>query len=128
MLRFFSRLLVFGFASAAVMCEVEAAAAARVTFAGDVAPILFDRCGTCHHPNGSAPFTLLTYPAARQRATQIAAVTKSRLMPPWKSEPGYGEFIGHRPSPMELSKAIRASSLHGPGGPTGGSWANRISS
>jgi tetratricopeptide (TPR) repeat protein len=97
MLRFFSRLLVFGFASAAVMCEVEAAAAARVTFAGDVAPILFDRCGTCHHPNGSAPFTLLTYPAARQRATQIAAVTKSRLMPPWKSEPGYGEFIGHRP-------------------------------
>ena len=68
-----------------------------VTFARDVAPIIFDRCGICHHPNGSAPFSLLTYPAARQRATQIAAVTKRRLMPPWKSEPGYGEFIGHRP-------------------------------
>src|SRR5204863_6512911 len=23
--------------------------------------------------------------------------TKSRVMPPWKSEPGYGEFIGQRP-------------------------------
>ena len=48
-------------------------------------------------PDGTAPFSLLTYPAARQRATLIAGVTRSRLMPPWKSEPGYGEFIGHRP-------------------------------
>ena len=68
----------------------------QVTFARDVAPIIFDHCGMCHHPNGSAPFSLLTYAAAKQRATQIAAVTKSRFMPPWKSEPGYGEFIGQR--------------------------------
>ncbi len=67
------------------------------TFTKDVAPIIFDHCGICHHPDGAAPFSLLTYSDARQRATQIAAVTKSRLMPPWKSEPGYGEFIGHRP-------------------------------
>jgi tetratricopeptide (TPR) repeat protein len=108
---FFCRLLVLGLGSAVVMCEVGAVpslglardiplGSARdrpVTFARDVAPIIFDRCGICHHPNGSAPFSLLTYPAARQRATQIAQVTKSRLMPPWKSEPAYGEFIGHRP-------------------------------
>ncbi len=101
----FGRLLAFGLASAVVMCQVEATSAGLrdfaqdtpVTFARDVAPIIFDHCGICHHPNGSAPFSLLTYPAARQHATQIAAVTKSRLMPPWKSEPGYGEFIGHRP-------------------------------
>ena len=103
--RLFGRLLVFGLASAVVTGQVEAAPggpleAARdgpVTFARDVAPIIFDHCGICHHPNGSAPFSLLTFPAARQRATLIAAVTKSRLMPPWKSEPGYGEFIGHHP-------------------------------
>src|SRR6202051_2832793 len=94
---FFGRLLVVGLASAVLMCEIDAAPARPVTFAKDVAPIIFDHCGICHHPNGSAPFGLLTYPAARQRATQIAAVTKSRSMPPWKSEPGYGEFIGHRP-------------------------------
>ena len=93
----FGRLLVFGLALAMVMCDVEAAPAGPVTFARHVAPIIFDRCGICHHPNGSAPFSLLTFPAARQRATLIAAVTKSRLMPPWKSEPGYGEFIGHHP-------------------------------
>jgi tetratricopeptide (TPR) repeat protein len=90
-------LLVFVLALAVVTSAVDAAPAGLVTFARDVAPIVFDRCGICHHPNGSAPFSLLTYPAAKQRATQIAAVTKRRLMPPWKSEPGFGEFIGHRP-------------------------------
>ena len=67
-----------------------------VTFTKDIAPLLFDRCGVCHHPEGPAPFSLLTYAAARQRARLIANVTKSRLMPPWKSEPGYGEFVGQR--------------------------------
>jgi hypothetical protein len=75
---------------------VHPAPAVSITFA-DIAPIIFDRCGMCHHPGGAAPFSLLTYPSARQRATQIAAMTKSRFMPPWKSEPGYGEFIGQRP-------------------------------
>ncbi len=84
-------------AGMAAIHAVDVAATGPVTFAKDVAPIIFDRCGTCHHPDGAAPFSLLTYAAARQRATLIATVTKSRFMPPWKSEPGYGEFIGHRP-------------------------------
>ncbi len=67
-----------------------------VTFAKQIAPLLFDRCGGCHRPDGPAPFSLLTYGAAKQRATLIASVTKRQLMPPWKSEPGYGEFVGQR--------------------------------
>ena len=74
----------------------QAAPAAPVTFSKDVAPILFDRCGGCHHPDGIAPFSLITYAAARQRASLVALVTKRRQMPPWKSEPGYGEFVGHK--------------------------------
>src|SRR4051812_7604991 len=68
-----------------------------VTFTGDIAPLLFDRCGTCHHTDGAAPFSLMTYPEARQRATQIAAMTRKRLMPPWKAVPGYGDFVGQHP-------------------------------
>ncbi|PYQ73184.1 MAG: hypothetical protein DMG01_22970 [Acidobacteria bacterium] len=78
-------------------CGLQAAPAGPVTFARDVAPIVFERCAVCHRPNGSAPFSLLTYATARPHATQIAAVTRTRVMPPWKSEPGYGDFIGHRP-------------------------------
>src|SRR5712691_5517407 len=31
------------------------------TYAKDVAPILFERCASCHHPGGSAPFSVLDY-------------------------------------------------------------------
>src|SRR3954466_8513882 len=93
----FSRRVVLSVAAAAALSAVAGPAEAAVTFTGDVAPILFEHCAACHHPDGSAPFSLLTYAAARQHATQIAVVTKRRLMPPWKSEPGYGDFIGHQP-------------------------------
>src|SRR5262249_48781077 len=74
-----------------------AQAPAPVTFSRDIAPIIFGKCGICHHPDGPAPFSLLTYASAKQHATQIAAATRSRLMPPWKSEPGFGgEFVGQR--------------------------------
>jgi tetratricopeptide (TPR) repeat protein/mono/diheme cytochrome c family protein len=66
------------------------------TFTRDIAPIVFAHCAGCHRPDGSAPFSLLTYQEVRPRATRIAAVTGTRAMPPWKSEPGYGEFVGQK--------------------------------
>jgi tetratricopeptide (TPR) repeat protein/mono/diheme cytochrome c family protein len=74
-----------------------AAAQARdVTFSNDIAPLIFAHCTSCHRPDGAAPFSLLTYADVKSRAEQIAAVTKSRYMPPWKPEPGYGDFVGSR--------------------------------
>src|SRR5215218_1882573 len=79
-----------------VACAAPAAAQAP-TYSKDVAPLVADRCGICHHPGGSAPFSLLTYADARPRATQIASVTKSRIMPPWKADPSNGPFVGQHP-------------------------------
>ena len=73
-----------------------AQSAAPVTFTGDIAPIVFDNCVACHRPGGGAPFSLRTYEDVRQRAALIAEVTRSRYMPPWKPEPGHGEFVGAR--------------------------------
>jgi tetratricopeptide (TPR) repeat protein/mono/diheme cytochrome c family protein len=70
--------------------------AGGVTFSKDVAAVLFDRCAGCHRPDGSAPFSLLTYQDARSRATQLATVTAARTMPPWQPEPGHGDFVGSR--------------------------------
>lgn len=80
---------------------------AQPTFSKDVAPIVFARCAQCHHPGGSAPFSLLTYGAARSHATQIAMLTKNRLMPPWKVEPGHGDFIGLDPLSQSEIDAIQ---------------------
>jgi len=67
-----------------------------VTFARDVAPILYRRCATCHRPDGAAPFSLLTFEEARRRGSQMAAVTASRYMPPWKPGPSDVPFAGVR--------------------------------
>ena len=69
----------------------------QVTFSKDVAPIAFRKCVQCHYDGGSAPFSLLTYSTARSHATQIALVTKSRAMPPWKVDPSEHRFIGLDP-------------------------------
>ncbi|MEO7156778.1 MAG: tetratricopeptide repeat protein [Vicinamibacterales bacterium] len=66
------------------------------TFSRDVAPIVFDACVPCHRTGGPGPFPLTTYDEVRRRATQIAQVTRSRFMPPWKVEPGVGHFVGQR--------------------------------
>lgn len=97
-----------------------------VTFAHDIAPIIFQNCGICHHPGGPAPFSLLTYSDARQRATQIAAATKSRYMPPWKSEPGLVEFVGQRHLTNDEISAIErwvaGGTLEGEGAPAAPAW------
>ena len=71
--------------------------ATTFTYTDDVAPLLADRCAMCHHPGGSAPFSLLTYADAKRHAAQIAKVTADRYMPPWKADRTDGPFVGQHP-------------------------------
>ena len=64
--------------------------------ASDIAPILFNNCVSCHRPGEVAPFSLLDYKSARKHAKEIGDQTATRSMPPWKPEPGFGDFIGVR--------------------------------
>lgn len=66
------------------------------TFARDIAPIVYQNCAACHHAGGVGPFSLLSYEDVKKHARQIAAVTAARFMPPWKAEPGYGDFQDER--------------------------------
>src|SRR5688500_20388161 len=83
-------------ATAVALQASEQTSNAEVTFTRDISPIIFSACASCHHPGGPGPFGLTTYDEVRRRATQIAQVTKSRFMPPWKVEPGVGHFVGQR--------------------------------
>lgn len=69
---------------------------AAPTYAKEIAPILNKNCVECHHPGEVAPFSLVGYDNARKWARMAADVTHSRLMPPWKASPGFGEFKNDR--------------------------------
>src|SRR5262249_19614683 len=61
-----------------------------------VAPIIFTHCTSCHRPGEAAPFTLMSYDDVKKRAKLIAAVTRSRRMPPWKAGPSDYPFENER--------------------------------
>lgn len=63
---------------------VPATHAGSPTFAGDIAPLVFQHCAGCHRPGEAAPFSLLDYAQVKRRGKQIAEVIGSQLMPPWK--------------------------------------------
>ena len=69
-----------------------------VTFSKDIAPLVFAKCGGCHHVGGPAPFSVLSYAALRPFATQMAVATRRRIMPPWRAESDVGGgFQGQAP-------------------------------
>lgn len=62
---------------------VAAVNARAVTFTKDVAPILQQKCQTCHQPGSIAPMSLLTYEDAKKYSRRIRSKVADRLMPPW---------------------------------------------
>jgi mono/diheme cytochrome c family protein len=59
------------------------ARAGSVTFTKDVAPILQQKCQSCHQQNGMAPMSLTTFEDVRPWASAMKRRTRSREMPPW---------------------------------------------
>ncbi len=69
----------------------------EITYARDIAPILQQRCETCHRPGQVAPFAIANYGEAKSHADMIVEVTRRRLMPPWIPGPQTAHrFVGQR--------------------------------
>ncbi len=82
-----------------VGCEFEGwreSAPGGITWARHAAPILQAHCVECHREGGVAPFSLQGYEDAARRSRMIARVTGERAMPPWKAQPGFGDFLDQR--------------------------------
>jgi mono/diheme cytochrome c family protein len=77
-------LLAAGSALASGLFGAPPATRAGPTFSNDVAPLVYAKCAQCHHPDGVAPFSLLSYEDLVEHAIDVRRLTKARLMPPWK--------------------------------------------
>jgi mono/diheme cytochrome c family protein len=62
----------------------------------DIACIIYNNCSTCHNLNGIAPFPLMRYEDAAQRAASIVYFTENKLMPPWPPDPDFNSMKNER--------------------------------
>lgn len=97
--------------------EKGTSASLAVSYHKDVAPILQERCQSCHRPGQIAPFSLTSFADAKSWASEIKLFTANRQMPPWKAEPGHGDFHGVRRMPdAEIATLARWADAGAPEG------------
>lgn len=88
------------------------------TFATEVAPIIRQNCVACHRPDGIGPFSLITYEQVSRRSRQIAEVTASGYMPPWKPSREHGPpLMGERR--LTAAEIATLARWHDAGAPAG---------
>ena len=91
-----------------------------VTFNQHIAPVLHTHCAQCHRPGGAGPFSLLTFSETAKRAAQLAAVTGSGFMPPWKADGHPDEFVAQprlTRDQVQLFARWATAPVEGPGRP-----------
>jgi hypothetical protein len=69
---------------------------AGVTYYRDIEPILQKNCQHCHRPGDVGPMALMNYQQAAKWGADLAEVTGSRAMPPWKPTQHDGRFTNQR--------------------------------
>jgi mono/diheme cytochrome c family protein len=64
---------------------------AAITWNREISRLVFDKCASCHRPEGTA-FPLLTYKDVQPRTNEIKEAVLARRMPPWGAVKGFGSF------------------------------------
>jgi len=65
---------------------------AKISYANQIAPIIKEKCATCHQPGGVAPMALNTYEQIKGFSPMIREVIHTHRMPPYLADETVGEF------------------------------------
>jgi len=68
----------------------------EVTYSKHIAPMVQERCVSCHREGGGAPFALTDYKSVSRKAGTILRVVEDRFMPPWHALGGDIPLEGDR--------------------------------
>lgn len=61
-----------------------------------MAPIIYNRCASCHRSGGVGPFPLTSYSDVINHASSVKAAVQSGKMPPWPPDPAYNRLAHER--------------------------------
>jgi mono/diheme cytochrome c family protein/peroxiredoxin len=65
---------------------------AKISYAETIAPIVQDKCATCHQPGGIGPMPLNSYEQIKAFAPMIREVIRTHRMPPYLADETVGAF------------------------------------
>lgn len=65
----------------------------EITWADDVACIVYNNCTKCHHPGGVAPNAFMTYDDVYQKRASVRIYVQDGVMPPSPARPGDMPFL-----------------------------------
>ena len=102
------RQLIFIFVACVGFAQLASAEEAVPTFSNDIAQIIHEKCTSCHRPESSAPFSLISYRDVQQRAGTIEAVVDMGYMPPWKPVDHGLDFANNRSLSSAETQKIKA--------------------
>lgn len=87
--------------------ETEQSSDNPITFAKDVAPVLYQHCAECHRSGEIGPFDITDFNEVRGWAEMILEVIDSGRMPPWHADPNHGSFKNTRSMKHEEIELVR---------------------
>jgi peroxiredoxin len=91
----------------------------NISYAKTIAPMIQDKCVSCHQPGGIGPMPLISYETIKPFAPMIREMIRTQRMPPWRADPSVGHFLGDKSLNADQIKTmvhwVEAGALRGDG-------------
>ncbi len=79
---------------------------ANISYAKEIAPILQNKCVSCHQKGGIAPWAMDSYEVVKGFAPMMLESVMSERMPPYFADPHIGEFKNNHALTSEQNKTL----------------------
>ena len=86
--------------------RAHAADFARISYVKEVAPILQEKCVSCHLTGGIGPFAMDSYEVVKGFSPMIREVVRTQRMPPYHADPHIGAFKNDQGLTPEQTKTL----------------------
>lgn len=84
-----------------------AASFAKISYAKEIAPIIQEKCATCHQPGGVGPMPLNSYEQIKGFSPMIREVIRTHRMPPFLADETVGAFQDdERLTPQQMKTLV----------------------
>lgn len=79
---------------------------ANLSYEKQVAPMLMEKCVSCHQAGGVGPWAMDGYEKVKGWSAMMREVLMNRRMPPWHADPAIGSFANDRSLSVEQMRTL----------------------